>query len=61
MRAKAWELKRGKDSFYYDNYMLAREKFIETKKANDKLKSDKSYFVRKRSEVVSLEPVEMIG
>jgi len=61
MRAKAWELKRGKDSFFYDNYSLAREKYLATKKANKKLANDKSYFVRKRSEVVSLEPVEMIG
>jgi len=61
MRTKVWALKRGKDSFYYDNYMLARDDFIATKKANEKLKNDNSYFVRKRSEVVSLEPVEMMG
>ena len=60
MKTKIWALNRGKDSFFYDNYMLAREDFIATKRANEKLKKDNSYFVRKRSEVVSLAPVEIV-
>jgi len=56
MRTTMWELKRGKESFYYNNYDCARLDFIATRKANSELAKSKNPFTRRRAAVVELNP-----
>ena len=56
MRTTMWELKRGKETFYYDNYDCARLDFIATRKANEELKKSKNPFTRRRAANAELNP-----